>query len=174
MEQRTIMPSFQFLPRKYSPVPCGLSKAALRAGWQEKIILASSGIFSSQALHNPGTEQPGRQENEILAPRSRSCLILKIKKMTETKENKASEGLVADLKVKLDTISYRGKTYPTREVSNGLGSYTVSVIELNEELLDGMRSSDPFAFEIDERIYFFCTWDEIRTLSDEKILAMVD
>ena len=94
--------------------------------------------------------------------------------MIEMKENTVSEAQVAYLKVKLDTVSYRGKTYPTREVCDGLGSHTVSVIELNEELLDGMRSSDPFAFEIDERIYFFCTWDEIRTLSDEEILAMVD
>ena len=168
------MPSFQFLPRKYSPVPCGLSKAALRAGWQEKIILASSGIFSRQALHNPGTEQPGRQENEILAPRSRSCLILKIKKMIETKENKVSEGQVADLDVQIDTVTYHERTYPVREVSDENDSYTISTLELETELLNGMQNSDPFAFELDESIYFYCTEEQIRTLSDEEILEMVD
>lgn len=174
MEQQTIMPSFQFLPRKYSPVPCGLSKAALRAGWQEKIILASSGIFSRQALHNPGTEQPGRQENEILAPRSRSCLILKIKKMIETKENKVCEGQVADLDVQIDTVTYHERTYPVREVCDASDSYVISVVELEMELLNGMQNFDPFAFELDESIYFYCTEEQIRTLSDEEILEMVD
>ena len=90
------------------------------------------------------------------------------------KENKVSEGQVADLDVQLDTVTYRGRTYPVREVSDERDSYAISVVELETELLDGMRSSDPFAFELDESIYFYCTKEEIRTLSDEEILAMVD
>lgn len=168
------MPSFQFLPRKYSPVPDGLSKAVLRTGWREKIILASCGIFSGQALHNPGTEQPGRRENEMPAPRSRSCPILKIKKMIETKENKGSEERVTALDVQLDTVTYHERQYPVREVSDGKESYAISTVELEMELLDGMKNSDPFAFEIDESIYFYCSKEEIRTLGDKEILELAD
>ena len=94
--------------------------------------------------------------------------------MTETKENKISEGQVADLDVQVDTVTYRERTYPVREVSDESDSYTISTLELETELLNGMQNSDPFAFELDESIYFYCTEEQIRTLSDEEILEMVD
>ncbi|WP_455674198.1 hypothetical protein [Phocaeicola sp.] len=94
--------------------------------------------------------------------------------MIETKENKAGEGQVADLDVQIDTVTYHEKTYPVREVSDSKESYAISTLELEAELLDGMRNSDPFAFELDESIYFYCTKEQIRTLSDEEILEMVD
>ena len=94
--------------------------------------------------------------------------------MIAMKENKVSEGQVANLNVQLDTLTYRERTYPVREVCDENDSYAVSIVELEYELLDGMRNSDPFAFEIDESIYFYCTGEEIRTLSDEEILAMAD
>lgn len=94
--------------------------------------------------------------------------------MIETKENKVSEGQVADLNVQIDTVAYHERTYPVREVSDESDSYIVSTLELEAELLDGMQNSDPFAFELDESIYFFCTEEQIRTLSDNEILEMVD
>lgn len=94
--------------------------------------------------------------------------------MIETKENKVSEGQVADLDVQIDTVTYHERTYPVREVCDASDSYVISVVELEMELLDGMRNSDPFAFELDESIYFYCTEEQIRTLSDEEILEMVD
>ena len=90
--------------------------------------------------------------------------------MIAMKENKVSQGQVANLNVQLDTLTYHERTYPVREIRDGNDSYAVSVVELQDELLDGMRNSDPFAFEIDESIYFYCSKEEIQTLSDEEIL----
>lgn len=94
--------------------------------------------------------------------------------MTEMKEKKVSEGQVADFDVQLDTVTYHEKSYPVREVNDEKDSYVLSVVELEKELLEGMQNSDPFAFELDESIYFYCTGEQIRTLSDEEILEMVD
>lgn len=93
--------------------------------------------------------------------------------MTQMKENKVCEGQVTDFTSKLDTLTYREKSYPTREISGGQDDYVVSVEALQDELLDGIRSSDPFAFEIDESICYYCTEEQIRTLSDEELIKII-
>ena len=88
-------------------------------------------------------------------------------------ENKICEEQVMDFTPKLDTLTYREKSYPTRKISDGQDEYVVSVESLQNELLDGIKSSDPFAFEIDESICYYCTEKQIRTLSDEELIEII-
>lgn len=93
--------------------------------------------------------------------------------MNQMKENKVCEGQVTDFTPELDTLTYREKSYPTRKISDTQDEYVVSVESLQNELLDGIRSSDPFAFEIDESICYYCTEEQIRTLSDEELIEII-
>lgn len=93
--------------------------------------------------------------------------------MNQIKENKVCEGQVTDFISNLDTLTYREKSYPTRKISDALDEYIISVEALQNELLDGIRSSDPFAFEIDESICYYCTEEQIRTLSDEELIEII-
>lgn len=93
--------------------------------------------------------------------------------MNQMKENKVCEGQVTDFTSKLDTLTYREKSYPTRKISDGQDEYVVSVESLQDELLDGIRSSDPSAFEIDESICYYCTEEQIRTLGDEELIEII-
>ena len=67
----------------------------------------------------------------------------------------------------------REKGYPAREVQGKDGNYTVSVERLEQELLDGIKSLDPAAFELDESIAYYCTEEKIRTLPDEELDEMI-
>lgn len=93
--------------------------------------------------------------------------------MNQMKENKVYEGQVTDFTSKQDMLTYREKSYPTRKISDKLEEYVVSIEALQNELLDGIRSSDPFAFEIDESICYYCTEEQIRTLSDEELVEII-
>lgn len=93
--------------------------------------------------------------------------------MNQMKENKVCEGQVTNFTSNQDTLTYREKSYPTRKISDGLNAYVVSVEALQNKLLDGIRSSDPFAFEIDESICYYCTEEQIRTLSDEELIKTI-
>lgn len=94
--------------------------------------------------------------------------------MIEMEEMKIHEGQVMNPTVPvIDTLTYRERTYPVREISDGNDTYAVSVERLERELLDGMRSSDPSAFELDESICYYCTEDEIRTLTDEELIHII-
>lgn len=93
--------------------------------------------------------------------------------MNQMKENKVCEGQVADFTSNLDTLTYREKSYPTRKISDKLEECVVSVEALQNELLDGIRSFDPFTFEIDESICYYCTEEQIRTLSDEELIKTI-
>lgn len=93
--------------------------------------------------------------------------------MNQMKENKVRKEQVTDFTSKLDTLTYREKSYPTRKISVGQDEYVVSVESLQNELLDGIRNSDPFAFEIDESICYYCTEEQIRTLGDEELIEMI-
>lgn len=73
----------------------------------------------------------------------------------------------------IDTLSYRERNYPVREISDGRDTYKVSVERLNLDLLDGIRGLDPTAFEIDESICYFCTENEIRTMTDEQLIELI-
>lgn len=68
---------------------------------------------------------------------------------------------------------YRERSYPVREVQSKDGNYTVSVENLERELTDGIRSLDSAAFELDENIAYYCTEEEIRTLTDEELDKMI-
>ena len=46
-------------------------------------------------------------------------------------------------------------------------------VQLEQELLDGIKSLDPAAFELDESIACYCTEEEIRTLPDEELDEMI-
>lgn len=71
------------------------------------------------------------------------------------------------------TLIYREKSYPAREVQGKDGNYTVSVERLEQELLDGIKSLDPAAFELDKSIAYYCTEEEIHTLPDEELYEMI-
>ena len=45
-------------------------------------------------------------------------------------------------------LVYREMSYPAREVQGKDGNYLVSVERLEQELLDGIRSLDPAAFDL--------------------------
>ena len=90
-------------------------------------------------------------------------------KMTITKVRTGQE----NTNPAITTLVYREKSYPAREVQGKDGSYTVSVERLEQELLDGIKSLDPAAFELDESIAYYCTEEEIRTLPDEELDEMI-
>lgn len=94
--------------------------------------------------------------------------------MIEVKETKACEKEAVNFSdIQINTLTYREKTYPVRKISDGHDTYTISVERLGDELLDGIKSSDPFAFEIDEMIAYFCMEEEIHTLTDEQLIQII-
>lgn len=90
-------------------------------------------------------------------------------KMTVTKVRTGQENTNPAITI----LVYREKSYPAREVQGKDGNYTVSVERLEQELLDGIKSLDPAAFELDESIAYYCTEEEIRTLPDEELDEMI-
>ena len=88
---------------------------------------------------------------------------------TTSKVHKGQQG--ANPKMRM--LVYRERSYPAREVQGRDGSYTVAADSLVPELLDGIGSHDPAAFELDESIACYCTEEEIRTLPDEELDEMI-
>jgi PAS domain-containing protein len=70
-------------------------------------------------------------------------------------------------------LVYREMSYPAREVQGKDGNYLVSVERLEQELLDGIRSLDPAAFDLDEEIAYYCSDEEIRLLTDDELEEMI-
>lgn len=70
-------------------------------------------------------------------------------------------------------LVYREMSYPAREVQGKDGNYLVSVEKLEQELLDGIRSLDPAAFDLDEEIAYYCSDEEIRLLTDDELEEMI-
>ncbi len=70
-------------------------------------------------------------------------------------------------------LVYREMSYPAREVQGKDGNYLVSVERLEQELLDGIRSLDPTAFDLDEEIAYYCSDEEIRLLTDDELEEMI-
>lgn len=89
--------------------------------------------------------------------------------MNKKTENKGQQGT----NPVIGTLTYRERSYPVREVQGKDECYTVSVESLERELTDGIRSLDPTAFELDESIAYYCTEEEIRTLTDEELDEMI-
>ena len=79
---------------------------------------------------------------------------------TTSKVHKGQQG--ANPKMRM--LVYRERSYPARKVQGRDGSYTVAADSLVPELLDGIRSLDPAAFELDE---------EIQKLADEKLVEII-
>ena len=70
-------------------------------------------------------------------------------------------------------LVYRERSYPARKVQGRDGSYTVAADSLVPELLDGIRSLDPAAFDLDEEIAYYCSDEEIRLLTDDELEEMI-
>lgn len=79
---------------------------------------------------------------------------------TTSKVHKGQQG--ANPKMRM--LVYRERSYPARKVQGRDGSYTVAADSLVPELLDGIRSLDPAAFELDE---------EIQKLADEELVEII-
>ena len=88
---------------------------------------------------------------------------------TTSKVHKGQQG--ANPKMRM--LVYRERSYPARKVQGRDGSYTVAADSLVPELLDGIKSLDPAAVELDESIAYYCTEEEIRTLPDEELDEMI-
>lgn len=71
--------------------------------------------------------------------------------------------------IRIGTIFYKGKAYPSREITTGTETYTVAVEALGHELEDDMRGLQAEAFEMDEAICYYCTDEELCTLTDRQI-----
>lgn len=94
--------------------------------------------------------------------------------MIEVRNMKVQEGqVITPPSFVFDTLTYREKNYPIREITDGYNTYTVSVERLKQGLLDGIRSFDPVAFDTDRDICYSCTEDEIRTLTDEQLIKII-
>lgn len=78
-----------------------------------------------------------------------------------------------DTNPKMRMLVYRGKSYPARQVQGRDGNYMVSVVRLEQELLDGIRSIDPAAFELNEEITCYCSDKAIRQLTNEELEKMI-
>lgn len=74
MEQKRILALFQLPARKYSPLPLNAQGLAKKNHPRCAPI-----FFSAKPCAIKGKGQKGRQEIEILAPQSRSCLTQKNK-----------------------------------------------------------------------------------------------
>lgn len=59
--------------------------------------------------------------------------------------------------IEIGTIFYKGKAYPSREITTGMETYTISVEELGHELENDMRNLLDEAVEQDENIRYYCT-----------------
>ncbi len=73
----------------------------------------------------------------------------------------------------ISMLTYRGKEYPVREVCGKELTYMVSVQSLHEELLKDMDEQKAEAFDLDEELAYFCTDEEIHTLTDEELDKMI-
>lgn len=71
--------------------------------------------------------------------------------------------------IEIGTIFYKGKAYPSCEITTGMETYTISVEELEHELEDDMRNLLGEAVGQDENICYYCTNEELCTLTDREM-----
>ena len=71
--------------------------------------------------------------------------------------------------IEIGTIFYKGKAYPSRKITTGMETYTISVEELGHELEDDMRNLLGEAVGQDENICYYCTNEELCTLTDREM-----
>ena len=74
--------------------------------------------------------------------------------------------------IEIGTIFYKGKAYPSREITTGMETYTISVEELGHELENDMRNLLDEAVEQDENIRYYCTNEELCTFPDRKWIRL--
>lgn len=69
-----------------------------------------------------------------------------------------------------ETLEYDGKNYPIRIIRDGYGLYTVSIPELKNALLAGIKRKDGKAQELYGSICHYYEQKELECLPDEEIL----
>ena len=74
--------------------------------------------------------------------------------------------------IAIGQIYWKGCAYPVREIENGMHILRVSVESLQDELVNDMRNGIYEAMEACEEIDFFCTDEELCTLSDAELYKM--
>lgn len=71
--------------------------------------------------------------------------------------------------IEIGTIFYKGKAYPSREITPCMETYMISVEELEHELENDMRNLLGEAVKQDENIRYYCTNEELCTLTDREM-----
>lgn len=93
--------------------------------------------------------------------------------MAQTSKIKVHEEMASTTPM-LGSITYREKNYLVREICDDTDTYTVSVEDLEVELLDGLRTLDYEAADSVEIIAFFFTKEQIQTLTDEELIEIMN
>lgn len=93
--------------------------------------------------------------------------------MAQTSKIKVHEEMASTTPM-LGSITYHEKTYLVREICDDTDTYTVSVEDLEVELLDGLRALDYEAADIVEIITFFFTKEQIQTLTNEELIEIMN
>lgn len=69
-----------------------------------------------------------------------------------------------------ETVEYKGRSYPVRQIKDIYGFYIISTPEFEKALCKGEEQGDEEAAEIHESICHFCTKEEIEQLTDEEMI----
>lgn len=74
----------------------------------------------------------------------------------------------------LETIEYKKDSYPLRQIKDTYGFYIISVPELKKALLRGIDQADAEAEEIHESICHYCTEEDLKYLTDEEMIEIIN
>ena len=74
----------------------------------------------------------------------------------------------------LETIEYKGDSYPLRKIKDTYGFYIISIPELEKALLGGMDRSEAEAEEIHESICHYCPEEDLKYLTDEEMIEIIN
>lgn len=71
-------------------------------------------------------------------------------------------------------IVYREERFPLRIIEDGYGKYLVSTEDMEKALIEGVRSLDATANELLESICLFRSEEDLRSLSDTKLIEIIN
>lgn len=74
--------------------------------------------------------------------------------------------------INIGKLHWKGHAYPVREIYIDNDAYRVSVKSIENELLDDIRNGVYEAMKVNEEIDFYCTDEELCTLSDAELYEM--
>ena len=74
----------------------------------------------------------------------------------------------------LETIEYKGDSYPLRKIKDTYGFYIISVPELEKALLTGIDQANAEAEEIHESICHYCPEEDLKYLTDEEMIEIIN